>query len=370
MTPPPPQSCRKRRWGGRFVLRVLWINLAAAVTASLLFIWFQNETAVGAWARILATSLIYSFAIGTPAAAVLPVIGERTYGRSFQARLAIYVATILALTTVGCLTGGGLVVALGLSPGAVFWKNFFFLLRFSALIALTFGLGAIFYETTRVRLEETTLQLRTRQLEEERARKLAAEARLSSLESRIHPHFLFNTLNSIASLIPEDPRRAEDMIARLATLLRFSLDSSQQSLTPLAQELRVVADYLEIERARLGGRLRYSIDVPGELEAIEVPPLALQSLVENSVKHAIAPRREGGEIRVEARAADGCVVLEVADTGPGFNLETAPPGHGLDNLQARLHALFGAAAALETERREARSVVRIRLRQPAPVGSS
>jgi len=361
----PSQLGRKRRWGRRYALRVVWINLAAAVTAALLFIWFHNEATLGAWAHVFATSLIYSFCIGTLASATLPRLGEWSYSRRFPVKLATYVAALLALTAVGCLLGGGLVVALGLSSGAVFWRDFHFILRFSSLIALTFGLGAIFYETMRVRLEETTLELRTRQLEEERARKLAAEARLSALESRIHPHFLFNTLNSIASLIPEDPRRAEDMIARLATLLRFSLDAGQRSLAPLAQELRVVADYLAIEQARFGDRLRYSIDVPPELESLEVPPLSLQSLVENSVKHAIAPRREGGEIRVTARAAEDRIELEVADTGPGFRLEDMPPGHGLDNLQSRLHALFGSAARLETGRREPFSTVRIRLPHPA-----
>jgi sensor histidine kinase YesM len=368
--PFPPQHCREKRWGRRYLLRVTWINLAAAVTAALLFIWFQNETGLRAWARVFATSLIYSFSIGTLASAVMPLLGERTYSRRLPVKYAVYAAALLGLTVVGCLVGGGVVMATGLSPRAVFWKNFYFLLRFSSLIALTFGLGAVFYETLRVRLEETTLELRTRELAEERARKLAAEARLSSLESRIHPHFLFNTLNSIASLIPEDPRRAEDMIAKLATLLRFSLDSGQQGLVPLSQELRVVADYLEIERARFGDRLRYSIDVPVELDSVQVPPLSLQSLVENSVKHAIAPRREAGEIWVAARAMDGGIELEVADTGPGFLLEAAPPGHGLDNLQSRLHALFGATARLETGRRDAHYLVRIRLPQPAAARNS
>jgi sensor histidine kinase YesM len=361
----PQKLGARNRWGRRYVRRVLLINLAAAVTAALLFIWFQNETSLAAWARVFATSLIYSFCIGTPAGFVMRRVGEWTYPRPYAVKLAYFVAALLALTVVGCLVGGGLVVVLGLGPRWQFFQNFYFILRFSSLIALTFGLGAIFYETMRVKLEETTLELRTRQLEEERARKLAAEAQLSALEARIHPHFLFNTLNSIASLIPEDPRRAEDMIARLATLLRFSLDAGQRSLAPLAQELRVVADYLAIEQARFGDRLRYSIDVPPDLESLEVPPLSLQSLVENSVKHAIAPRREGGEIRVTARAAEDHIELEVADTGPGFRLEAMPPGHGLDNLQSRLHALFGSAAHLETGRREPFATVRIWLPHPA-----
>lgn len=370
MTPCPPPYCGRSRLAPLYLLRVAAINLAAAIAAALLFIWFQHDTDPRAWARTFATSLIYSFSIGTLAALALPFVGQRVYSRGLLLRITAIGATLLALTIAGCLVASSLVVAVGLGSGNAFWVNFYFVLRVSAIIALTFGLSAFFYESLRSQLEQTTLELRTRQLDEERARKLAAEARLSSLESRIHPHFLFNTLNSIASLIPEDPRRAEDMVARLAVLLRFSLDTGQQSLVPLAQELRVVADYLEIERARLGDRLRYSIEVPRELESVEVPPLSLQSLVENSVKHAIAPRREGGEIRVQARTGDGCVVLEVADTGPGFRIQAAPPGHGLDNLQARLHALFGVAARLETARRESLSLVRILLPQPAPVRSA
>src|SRR5437764_15089871 len=102
--------------------------------------------------------------------------------------------------------------------------------------------------------------MRTRQLEEASARKLATEARLSSLESRIHPHFLFNTLNSISSLIREDPVRAERTVERLAALLRYSLDVNARGLAPLRHELKIVRDYLEIEHTRFGERLRYSVE--------------------------------------------------------------------------------------------------------------
>ncbi len=116
----------------------------------------------------------------------------------------------------------------------------------------------------RHRLQFATLELRTQQAEQERAYKLLAEARLSSLASRIHPHFLFNTLNSIASLIPTDPKRAEDTVGKLASLLRFSLSGNQAGLVPLSQELKIVRDYLEIERTRFGQRLRYTIDARGD----------------------------------------------------------------------------------------------------------
>jgi len=226
--------------------------------------------------------------------------------------------------------------------------------------------AAFYYESVRTTLEATTLQLRTKELEEERAKKFAIEARLSSLEARMHPHFLFNTLNSISALIPDDPVRAERMVGRLAALLRFSLDSHRRRVVPLRQELRVVCDYLEIEKARFTDRLRYSIHVDSELEAIEVLPLALQTLVENSVKYAVAPRREGGEIRLVACAVEDQLRLEVWDDGPGFTPDAIIAGHGLDNLQARLEGIFGAQATLDVARRDGYMVVAISLPQHLP----
>ena len=127
----------------------------------------------------------------------------------------------------------------------------------SLVITLLIGLSITSFETLRHKLQSATLELRTRQMEQERANKLLVEARLSSLESRIHPHFLFNTLNSISALIPSDPKRAEDTVGKLASLLRFSLNANHSSLVPLAQELKIVRDYLEIESTRFGARLRY-----------------------------------------------------------------------------------------------------------------
>ena len=180
------------------------------------------------------------------------------------------------------------------------------------------GITIGIYRTLRERLEETTLQLRTKELERERALKLATEAQLASLESRIHPHFLFNTLNSISSLIPEDPVRAERLVEQMAALLRFSLDAHQSGLVPLERELKIVGDYLEIERARFGDRLRYQIDVPADLSQSQIPPLSLQTLVENSVKYAIAPDRAGGEIRITGAAFERRLPGRSLRSGPCF----------------------------------------------------
>jgi LytS/YehU family sensor histidine kinase len=176
----------------------------------------------------------------------------------------------------------------GVFPSSFYWREFQGSYPFSIVITLAVGLTLTTYQTLRHQLQSATLQLRTKQVEQERAYKLLAEARLSSLESRLHPHFLFNTLNSIAALIPRDPQRAEDTVGKLASLLRFSLATSQSGFVTLAQELKFVRDYLEIESTRFGARLQYEIDVPDALMELKTPPMALQSLVENAVKHVVA----------------------------------------------------------------------------------
>jgi LytS/YehU family sensor histidine kinase len=217
-------------------------------------------------------------------------------------------------------------------------------------------------EEMRHQLRKTTLQLRTRELERERADRLATEARLSSLESRVHPHFLFNALNSISSLIREDPAQAERLIERMASLLRYSLDAHRMGVVSLGQELKIVGDYLEIEQARFGSRLRFAVHVAPEMRDFEIPAMSIQTLVENSVKYAVSARREGASVTVAASHNGGMLRVTVSDDGPGFSPECIPSGHGLDLLQCRLEALFGAPAGLEFEG------TRVSMRLPARVG--
>jgi LytS/YehU family sensor histidine kinase len=145
----------------------------------------------------------------------------------------------------------------------------------------------------------------------------------------------------------------------MAALLRFSLDAHAHGLVPLEQEMKIVRDYLEIEQARLGARLRYQVDTPEDAGALRLPPLAVQTLIENSIKFAIAADRRGGEIRVVAQHTGGGLQIDVSDTGPGFSLDAAAPGHGLDNLRNRLAMLFGKAADLRVTRQDGWTTVRL-----------
>jgi len=201
----------------------------------------------------------------------------------------------------------------------------------------------------RARLNESTLALRTKERDDATAQRLTAEAQLSSLESRVDPHFLFNTLNSVSELVHENPSAAERVVGQLASLMRSSLDRGGSALVSLEQELGFVQDYLDIERVRFGDRLRYTIDVSTPLRSTRVPRLSLQTLVENSVKYAVSPSRAGACIIVRASTHLGRTRIEVGDDGPGFDgvdLANLPAGHGLALLEARLKMQFGEAAEM------------------------
>ncbi|MGA9464175.1 MAG: histidine kinase [Terracidiphilus sp.] len=354
-------SCETQKssfgWAIGFLKRI-WFVPVLAVLVVVLFLVFEH-TRLSEVGRKFFASLVYSTFIGIPSSILLNRIGYR-FTERFP-RLIVYIngTALLATATAGTLAGGLVFQITGLVPHGEFWEEFRSSYPIALLMTLIFGMSLTSFETMRHKLQNATIELRTRQVEQERATKLLAEARLSSLESRIHPHFLFNTLNSIASLIASDPVRAEATVGKLASLLRFSLNANQSSLVPLAQELKIVRDYLEIESTRLGQRLRYEIDVPEDLGRCRVPPLALQTLVENSVKHVVAQRSEGGTIRIAGLRENGNICLEVVDDGPGFDLASITPEHGLGNLAARLQLLFNEGGRLDVTRNGAHTAARI-----------
>jgi two-component system, LytTR family, sensor histidine kinase AlgZ len=305
----------------------------------------------------------FSFSIGFLAWTVMSWLQPRICRLSGPVQWLVNLVLLVGLALVGSLGAILILMGFGMITPAQYWPAYQRALRMAIGMTLVLGAATTVVETLHHRLESARRQLREQALAEERARLLATEARLSSLESRIHPHFLFNTLNSISALIREDPAAAERTVERLAGLLRYSLDAHAHGVVPLRQELRVVADYLEIERTRFGERLRFSIDVPEELEELEVPPLALQTLVENSIKHAVAVNRLGGEVKVTARLDAGQLRLAVTDDGPGFDAAALQAGHGIENLQERLAALYHGGGALAIARRDGRTVVEVAVPQ-------
>jgi sensor histidine kinase YesM len=342
-----------RRWG-----RVIAMNTVAAVGVATMFAIMDGRRP---FLGELAVSLVISYTIGSLAVLVLPRLTRRLpWERTWLAGSAM-LASLLGIAVVGCVLSGFIIVGIGLVPVTHLGPLLRTSLRVSLLITLGLGVGSLFYESTRARLDAALDRLRVEEMERERAEKLAAEARLASLESRLHPHFLFNTLNAISALIPEDPERAERLVEQLAALLRFSLDVGQHRTVPLGTELDIVRAYLGIEQARLGDRLRYAIDLPEELASVAVPPLALHTLVQNSVKHVAAARTESTEMRISGEASAGRLRLRVWDAGPKFALDAVPPGHGLDTLRARLEVLYGGQGRLTIEGAEGGKIVAISL---------
>jgi sensor histidine kinase YesM len=339
-------------------LKGIWFVPVLAVLVVVLLLVFKH-TRFSEIGRHFFASLVYSACIGIPSTFLMNWLGLRFAGRFPRLIVLMNVAALIVTATAGTLAGGIVFQIVGLIPRWEFWIEFWTSYPIALLVTLIFGLSITSFETMRHRLQRATLELRTRQVEQERANKLLVEARLSSLESRIHPHFLFNTLNSIASMIPSDPKRAEDTVGKLASLLRFSLNANHSSLVPLEQEIKVVRDYLEIEATRFGPRLRYSIGVPESLKQVKVPPLALQSLVENSVKHVAAQRSEGATIQIVGVKANDRIQLSVIDDGPGFSLASISSEHGLGNLSARLQLLFDDAGQLDVTREDEKTVARI-----------
>lgn len=348
----------ERHWLKNF-LRVVAVNCVGGAIPAAFLVMIDSHVSRANVLQSLIAGGVFANAIGLPANYLIPSLYPRIASRGATREWAGVTLVLIGLAIIGCLVGTAAIAALGMFP----WPEYWTVARhnFVICIFITLAFGLVFTAFGRMQG-----RLHHQELERQRAVNLATEAQLASLESRIHPHFLFNTLNSISALIPVDPERAERLMERMAALLRFSLDAHARGLVPLAQEMKIVRDYLEIEQARLGSRLRYQVETPDGAGDLRLPPLAVQTLIENSIKYAVAPDRAGGEIRVVARETGGRLQIDVSDTGPGFSLEAAPSGHGLDNLRNRLAMLFGDTADLKVTRQDGWTTVRLMFPVVAP----
>jgi sensor histidine kinase YesM len=356
-----PGSSRPRRFSRAYWARVLAANIGAALVVTVVYSGVSLRTPPQRMLEAFAVSMLFSCIIGPTLGIVMPRVGHAVACRyTFPLDWIVLIATMVSIALAGSFAAILILAAVGYLHGEGIVATWMAgSLKASIVITLIFGIFITVVETMRRRLDETTVALRTKERDEAEARRLAAEAQLASIESRVQPHFLFNTLNSIAALVHDDPAGAERMTGQLASLLRSSLDSTATPVVPLDQELKVVHAYLDIERVRFGNRLRYSVDVVDGAGRLAVPRMALQTLVENSVKYAVSPRRDGGSIHVRAAAADRRLRITVDDDGPGFDPSARPPGHGLDLLEQRLRMLFGDSASLVVESRPGQTVVRI-----------
>ena len=226
------------------------------------------------------------------------------------------------------------------------------LMTYSTIVGLGYALG--YYREARARaVKEAHLETQL------------AQARLKTLESELQPHFLFNTLHAISTLIHTSPDSADRMISRLSDLLRLTFDRSGAARISLQEELEFLGKYLEIEQTRFQDRLSVSYDVDPETLDAEVPRLILQPLVENAIKHGVSPRVGHGIIEIVARREEDRLCLEVRDNGVGLSGSARSQfrsGVGLPNTRDRLECLYGEAQALEFS--EGNGGLTVRMRMP------
>jgi two-component system, LytTR family, sensor kinase len=230
------------------------------------------------------------------------------------------------------------------------------LMTYAAIVGLSYAL-AYYRESQERAIRAAHLETRL------------VEARLKTLEAELHPHFLFNTLHAISTLVFTNPEAADRMISRLSDLLRLTFDRSGAPAVSLQEELAFLEKYLEIEQIRFQDRLAVRFDIDPEMLDAEVPRLILQPLVENAIKHGVSPRSDHGLIEISARRDGGGLEIEVRDNGVGLNAHARARfnrGIGLSNTRARLECLYGDAHRLDFSEGHGGLAVKMRIPLAGP----
>jgi hypothetical protein len=345
-----------------------WVNALAVLPTTLVLFLLAGErtparfAALGAVvfvlvnANFLILKSFYAYVQGPLASRRRPVASSL---------LALLALPVLGLAAAGL--GFAILSGLGLDraprSGSV--------LGLSVILSLVYGTAFFRSEDARRSRRETLLRLEAARSQQARLQRECTWAEIRRLQALIEPHFIFNTLNSIAALIHDQPDRAEETTLGLARLMRHILDARGRTLVSLEAEVAIVRSYLEIEQLRLGGRLRYEISLPESLHSCQVPAMILQPLVENAIKHGVRKRLDQGWVWLLARDVDGGCEIQVIDNGPWRGSRGAAEsatesgtGSGMRLVQARLARLCGEAAALRLERNEPAGLTAATLRIP------
>jgi len=233
----------------------------------------------------------------------------------------------------------------GLSPAVLFERVTLFQLL---AIGVIFGSIITYFFSSREQITESQAQIQEEKIKRLTSEKKAAEANLKLLQAQIEPHFLFNTLSNVLSLLETNPKKGKSMLVDFVQYLRASLLKIREDKASLGQEMEMIRAYLSIFKVRMGDRLNYKIELPQNLEATSFPPMLIQPLVENAIKHGLEPKVDGGEILISGATKDGILRLEVVDTGDGIK-GGKDFGMGLSNIRERLQSLYGNSGRLVIE---------------------
>ena len=253
-------------------------------------------------------------------------------------------AYYMALGTVGVLIGFW--IAAGLLGREILPRlgdHRWFLAVALTSLAVSVVMSIVFFWRERSALADAALEREQRRAAD--IQREATAANLRALQAQIEPHFLFNTLANVTSLIEAEPATAKHMLESFIRFLRASLAATRRSRSALADEFALVSDFLAVLKIRMRDRLEFAMVLPPELAAVELPPMLLQPLVENAIRHGLEPKLEGGRVTLEARRERDRLILEVRDTGVGF-ADATTGGVGLANVRNRLQLAQGEAARL------------------------
>jgi sensor histidine kinase YesM len=260
--------------------------------------------------------------------------------------------TLLTISLLAVCAG----VLAGLQMGIFILDYFFGIVlnwRMSVMVqaiitALIFSSAAAYFFITKAKLKQRNELIERERIKSIALQKETLEVNLRLLQAQIEPHFLFNTLSNILSLIDTEPARSKAMLLDLTKYLRTSLSRTLPEKTTLSQEMDMIRAYLNIQKVRMDERLNFRIDLPDILREHSFPPMLLQPLVENAVRHGLEPKVEGGEVTVGVARENDCLRIEVADTGLGFS-SFGQGGVGITNVQERLRLLFNGKGRLIIE---------------------
>ena len=341
-----------RRWKPSQLRNIVLTAIMCGVIIALIVLTIAAFGGRLTWSRIQEIA-VFALAIGYAQHFLYTLVIRTSRLKRSWAPLLMHPLTLsLAVPVVGIYVGFVLALAI-ISGGVRFfsfsdgWREFIF----SACIAVAIG-WALWEATEASRLREVSRRERA-ELETAAARsdKERASAELKTLRAQVEPHFLYNTLSNVVSLIDREPATAKHMTERLIGYLRHTLDASRRDNASVGDELAIIADYLEILRLRMGDRLAFSIEASDEVRALPLSPMLLQPIVENAIKHGLEPNIDGGRVTVSAAVDDGVLQIRVEDSGLGFGVatDTAGSGSGLANVRARLKALYSDAATLTIE---------------------
>lgn len=248
-------------------------------------------------------------------------------------------AAIVISMTIGSVSGSLLgFVVIEKNPSLFIHEYCLFIQM--VLVGLLFGSIITYYFFSRERITSPQALMQEEKIRRLTSEKRVVETKLRFLQAQIEPHFLFNTLSNILSLLDTDLNKGKSMLMDLTRYLRTSLSKIRAEACTLGQETKMIKAYLNIFKVRMEGRLRYRIDVPDSIKDLPFPPMLVQPLVENAIKHGIEPKIEGGEVTIRARKNGDVIRLELADTGAGL-LEAGDMGFGLSNVRERLQPLYG-----------------------------